>query len=430
MTSRSPGRARRKLWTQPIRYLTGALSGLAFAALAASYAAAGSGLTVEILHPAVGEPLLGEVEIVVAVHAEGTHPQTSDHDVASSLEVEAFLDGESLGTRQGPPWRWRVDVGLESREHRVDVVARTAEGEETRAVRFTPWVRIDHRVEAELQTLYVTVTDGHGRRVAQLPRSAFRIRDDGEAQRIVTFEHGDLPLTAFLLLDTSISMAGERFEAARSGVQAFLSGLRKLDEVRVLAFSDRLRALSPFVGVEPVPQLPARLRELEAGDGTAVHDHLFLALHRLEAHSGRRVVVLLSDGVDRHSVLEVEEVQRVARRSRALIYWVRLEGTAEVTRHNIAPSPWGTPKQRFRSFRRLEEVVQESGGRIVRLLEPGEIEGAFRDILRELREQYALGYYPQPRLRHDGGWREVEVELPTSRGWTARTRAGYVDRRR
>jgi len=428
MTSGRRGRARRELWTQPLRSVAGALSSLALAALAASSLGAGTAVTVEILRPAVGEPLLGEVEIVAAVHAEGAEPWDPEQDVG--LELEAFLDGESLGTRQGPPWRWRVDVGLESREHRVDLVARTAEGEETRAVRFTPWVRIDHRVEAELQTLYVTVTDGRGRRVANLPRSAFRVRDDGEAQRIVTFEHGDLPLTAFLLLDTSISMAGERFEAARSGVQAFLSGLQKLDEVRILAFSDRLRVLSPFVRAESVPQLQARLRKLEAGDGTAVHDHLFLALHRLEAHPGRRVVVLLSDGVDRHSVLDVEEVQRVVRRSRALIYWVRLEGTAEVTRHNIAPSAWGTPKQRYRSYRRLEEVVEESGGRIVRLREAEEIEGAFRDILHELREQYALGYYPRPRLRHDGGWREVEVELPTSRGWTARTRAGYVDRRR
>lgn len=384
--------------------------------------------TVEILRPAVGEPLLGSVEIEARVRASESE--------AAPMELEAFLDGRSLGPRQAPPWRWRTEVGSEMREHRVEVRARIA-GEEVRAVRITPWVRIDDRLEAELQTVYVTVTDGRGERVADLPRSAFRISDQNRPQRIVTFEHGDLPLTAALLLDTSISMEGERLVAAVAGARSFLSGLRPLDETRVMTFSDRLRLLSATYSGHPEgtppapldPELDTALRDLEPTDGTAIHDHLYLALHLLESRPGRRVLVLLSDGVDWQSVLPVEEVERVARRSQALLYWVRLDGDAAVTRRNIAPGAWSTPEDKLRSFRRLEDVVRESGGRIVRLREAGEIEGAFRDVLRELREQYALGYYPRPELGHDGGWREVEVEVSPP-GLEVRVRAGYIDRER
>lgn len=385
----------------------------------------------DIARPAPGEPLLGSIEIEARVHgaAVGGSPETG------AVEMEAFLDGRSLGPRHAPPWRWRADVGPEVREHRIEVVARIA-GEEVRAVRISPWIRIDDRVEAELQTVYVTVTDGRGERVEDLPRSAFRLSDTDQPQRIVTFEHGDLPLTAALLLDTSVSMEGERLTAAVAGLHSFLSGLRPLDEARVLAFSDRLRLLSatrsgsPEDGSPATPldgELDAALDRLQATDGTAIHDHLYLALHLLEARPGRRVLVLLSDGIDWQSVLTVEEVERVARRSQALLYWVRLDGRAAVTRRNIAPGAWSTPKEKLRSFHRLEGVVRESGGRLVRLQEPGEIEGAFRDVLRELREQYALGYYPRPELRHDGAWREVEVEVSPP-GLNVRARAGYLDR--
>lgn len=372
--------------------------------------------TLEIVQPGPGEPLLGAVEIEVRVQSVGTGSEP--------LELEAFLDGESLGLRHAPPWRWQADVGPRMREHRIQVVAR-GETEELHAARTTPTIRIDDRLEAELQTLYVTVERGK-ERVSNLPRSAFRISDQGRPQTLVTFEHGDLPLTAALLLDTSVSMEGERLDAAVAGARAFLDGLRPLDEARVMAFSDRLRFLSR--DLEGIADLAA-LEALEATAGTAIHDHLFLALHLLEARPGRRVAVLLSDGVDWHSVLPVDEVERLARRSQALLYWVRLDGAAAVTRYNIAPGALSTPKEKLGGFHRLEKIVRESGGRIVRLHEPGEIEAAYRDILQELRDQYALGYYPRPELRHDGTWREIEVEVGTP-GLAVRTCAGYLDRAR
>lgn len=74
----------------------------------------------------------------------------------------------------------------------------------------------------------------------------------------------------------------------------------------------------------------------------------------------------------------------------------------------------------------LGRLVRGSGGRVVTLSGSDEIVGAYREILRELREQYVLGYYPEPAHR-DGRWRQVRVEVEGRRGLDVRCREGYYD---
>ncbi len=92
----------------------------------------------------------------------------------------------------------------------------------------------------------------------------------------------------------------------------------------------------------------------------------------------------------------------------------------------VPASPWHDEKSTRHLYRMVERIVRGSGGRAVTVGGPRGIERAFEEILTELREQYALGYYPEPR-RNDGSWREVEVEL-RRRGLEIRAREGYVDR--
>ena len=78
-------------------------------------------------------------------------------------------------------------------------------------------------------------------------------------------------------------------------------------------------------------------------------------------------------------------------------------------------------------MRILETIVAASGGRIIRVPVITGAARAFADILAELREQYALGYYPDD-LRRDGSWRNVKVEIGGRR--RVRTQSGYYDRPR
>ncbi len=288
-------------------------------------------------------------------------------------------------------------------------------------VRKTPAFAVDDEIALDLQQLYVTVTRADGSRVLDLRQEQVELLDEGKPQQIVTFARGNIPFTAMLLVDASSSMEGDKLVAALGGAAAFASSLERWDEAKLLLFADRLLAASPWT--QDPQQLTAGLAEAAATGGTAVYDALFLALHELESRLGRRVVVLLSDGRDPHSVLDIDMVREVARRSQAQIFWVRpaTQTTAEKRQRNS----WRSPQEMARQHALLEEVIAESGGRSVRIRRPEDVAGALREIVAELRAQYALGYYPQPR-RNDGRFRQVEVSLRRP-GLKVRTRAGYLD---
>lgn len=363
---------------------------------------------VVILQPSPIDPISGPVVIEASVWArEGV------------TEAEAFVDGASLGVRSGPPWRWTADLGSENEEHAFRVVARTAAGRAGESSIRTPRIEVDEELDLDLQQLYVTAVRD-GRRVLDLERGSFRVRDDGRTQEIVTFARGDVPLAAALVVDASESMAGERLRAALEGVRTFVRDMQELDEVSVLLFSDQLLASTPFSS-HPETVLET-LATVEARGKTSVNDHLYLALQQLEERQGRRVVVLFTDGDDLDSALDMEEVLWKARRSRAIVYWIRLHDG----RDRLFSSSWRTAEGNRRQRELLGEVVEQSGGRLSELTSTADLPRAFADILAELREQYVLGYYPTG-ARSDGRWREVDVDV-RERGVTLRTRGGYVER--
>jgi len=380
---------------------------VAMAALASQVA----GLELWIERPRPSEFVFGDVEVVIrAAPAEAI------------ATVQLTVDGRQVALFDRPPYRIVVDVGHENEEHEFEAVARSRSGETRSAVVVTPVLQIDEVIDLGLQQLYVTVS-ASGRRVLNLDQADFKILDEGKPQEIVTFERGDIPLTATLLLDCSLSMKGERLAAALEGANEFVAGMRPLDQAMVLLFSDRLLRVTEFSEDREV--LSQALTEVEAAGGTSINDHLFLALRRLEAVQGRRVVVLFSDGSDVHSVLPMEGVLQTARRSQALIYWIYLREPGEEFEIPEYTSSWRNVKANRQEFKDLRETIQDSGGRIEVVDSLESLEEAFAGILSELREQYVLGYYPS-EARHDGRWRTVRVKADRP-GVDVRTRGGYFD---
>jgi Ca-activated chloride channel family protein len=377
-------------------------------ALMAPVLASAQEIFVLITSPLVNETIFGEVELVAEVSPEGL-----------SARVEFWIDGEMVGEVQEPPYRLAVDVGQDNRAHRLEARAFGASGERAEAVLVTPAIPVDEVVRAELQQLYVTVLGSRGRAL-DLSEDEFEIRDNGMVQEMITFTAGHVQLAAALLIDASMSMRGRRLRFAMRGATSFASGVEAEDEVSIQLFADRLLYESPFSS--DISVSTAGLSGVEAEGGTALNDHLYRALRQLEERQGRRVVVLLSDGIDSHSVLRMQDVSWLARRSRAMIYWVRTDPWVG-TRERF--SAWKGNTQYRREYELLEETVVESGGRIITLESVEQAEGAMRDILQELREQYVLGYYPSVS-RNDGSWHKVNVRVSRP-GNTVRARGGYID---
>jgi Ca-activated chloride channel homolog len=368
--------------------------------------AAAAQVTVQILSPTPEQPVFGPLDVKVGVQAR----EPVDR-------VEVFVNGKLVGTSKTPPFRVRVDVGDDNIRREFRAVAYTASGATGADGMVTSPVQIMDEMELKLRALFVSVSRD-GERTLNFAEGDFEIFDNGVRQEIVTFGRDELPLTAVLLLDTSESMREKELESVRRGAKAFLDGMKPADEAMLALFSDRLLRLTPFTSDKAA--LGANLEGVRSAGGTAVNDFLYLSLKALDTRQGQRVVVLFSDGSDVHSVLPAADVLWKARAGQSLIYWIQLGG-----KHRSFTSAWRDYSANDREYESLEKAVRESGGRILPIASAEELEGAFRNILQELRQQYALGYYPS-NSKGDGSWHKIDVRV-RGFGERVRHREGYTD---
>lgn len=363
---------------------------------------------VKITSPTRGATAVGKTVVTAEVATD-----------APVLRVVFRADALAPVVLTQPPYTATIDVGEENRPHRFQVIAFTASAQGS-ALCDTVALRVDEQFDIALRQVYATVTRGD-ERVTNLGRDSLELYDEGRKQEMVTFEHGDVPLTAVLMLDSSQSMTGGRLQAALRGAQAFIEGMKDLDEAMFLLFSDRILRATPFTGSRA--DLAAAVNAIEAGGGTSLNDALYLALKLLDARQGRRVVVLFSDGADVLSQLRMQDVLWKARRSQALLYWIRLQ--EHKSERTSFTSAWRNYDQNLKDERELVQAVEESGGRIATIPSLDDVGPAFRAILQELRDQYVIGYYPSDN-KNDGRWHKVQLRADGF-GLRVRTREGYVD---
>lgn len=366
-----------------------------------------SSIVVTLEKPAPDDAVFGWVEVEARVD--------SDQPIE---QVEFRLDGQPIEIVRRAPYRIQVDVGTDNVDRRFEAIARSRWGDIGIAEAVTRSVNFTDQVEVALKQLYVTVTRNGGPPV-KLGRESFTVLDGGIEQELVTFERGDVPITAVLLLDASESMRGGPLAAALDGSRAFVRNMAPLDEAMVMLFADRTLAATRFSPASEA--LVSELEGVEASGGTALNDHLYAALRLLDARRGRRVVILISDGADVLSALGIDDVTWKIRRSDTLVYWIRLENQQRQSFSSV----WRNFERNRAEWDGLEAAVLESGGRIEVLEGVEQIPAAFDDIMRELRSQYVLGYYPT-ESRQDGDWRRVRVKVDAPHA-RVRFRSGYVE---
>jgi len=365
---------------------------------------------VMVKQPAAGKVLFGEVEFSADLFEVDGDPV---------VMVDFFIDDRFVDRLKSAPWIVRHDVGDRPVPHRFEIVATTKSGQTASAVLMSRGLDVGLEVESALQQLYITV-ERNGERVLGLDREVFTVYDNNKRQKTVTFEGGDVPIAALILVDASDSMRGPRLKAALAGASAFIDGMQPLDQAQLVLFSDRVLHQTPFTNFPEV--LKAGLSGVKATGGTSLDDHLFLAMERLQTHQGRRVIILLSDGIDVSSIMRMEDVEKSARRSQALLYWIRPGRLGPGEGFNSA---WRGSKEHRAELEMLDAMVRRSGGKVVGVRSVREALPAFEKTLRELREQYVIGYYPTQDLG-DGSWHEVEVRA-NDRSLKVRAREGYLD---
>jgi VWFA-related protein len=254
------------------------------------------------------------------------------------------------------------------------------------------------RVETNLITIPVSVFDRYGLYIPNLRKEDFKIFEDGREEKIEYFGTSEKPFTVVLLLDTSPSTEYE-IDEIRAAATAFVDQLKPQDKVMVIEFDGNVQVLAEPTGDRPT--IYKAIKKADFGGGTALYDAVNFSLSkRLSSISGRKAIVLFTDGVDTQSrKANYDSTLSLAEESDSLIfpiYYNTYDKTKADALDVWGPPPPGTTAREYAVGKKyLEELAAYTGGRVFRPeATPGGLTKAFEGIAEELRRQYNIGYIP------------------------------------
>ncbi len=270
------------------------------------------------------------------------------------------------------------------------------------------------KVDVKLVRLLVSVKDARGELVGSLEKPDFSVYDNGVKQDIAIFEHHtEVPLSVSLLIDTSGSTSSNlRYET--TSVERFLRALLREgntgDTAALYAFNDEVTRMNSFTRREQ--RLIDSLKELKGKAGTSLYDAVHLASRDLAGREGRHVIVAVTDGGDTTSVKKYADAFESAQNADAVIYPILVIPITNDAGRNLGGE------------RALDTLASGTGGRVFQPMGAAALDEAFTQILRDLRTQYLVAYYPHNVPADAPRFHLVRVEL-SRKDLRATTRTGY-----
>jgi VWFA-related protein len=311
--------------------------------------------------------------------------------------------------------------------------------------------RFRFRTGIELINVTATVTDASGRYVSGLRKEDFLVYEDDAAQTITHFSAERVPVSLGIAIDTSGSMAGEKYGHALDALDRFLYDLLdRDDEVFLYRFSDDAVLEQPWTTDRE--RLSGVLRRIAPRGGTAMYDAVAEAVPFAQTGRNRKkALVIISDGNDTSSQTDVSEVKQLIREAEVLVYAIGIDGESRESSNGgwtsrppvqlpwpfpgtrrpsrpLPPQPGGSRRGTSRSDDRvdagaLRQMTDDSGGRTEIVRTSRDLGPATANIADELSQQYFFAY--PAGARKDGRWHSIRVETRDGR-YRVRARRGYV----
>jgi VWFA-related protein len=259
------------------------------------------------------------------------------------------------------------------------------------------------------------VLDGN-RMVPDLKKENFQVFEDGVKQKLISFQHSDLPVSIALVVDNSGSMGRKRPSVNKSTLD-LIKASNSQDEAFVVNFSDAAIIDQEFTS--NVNKLRVGLSHIEARGGTALYDAVAASADKLAtgAKHPKQVIILITDGEDNASDLNLDQtIQRVRQLSGPVIYSIGLLfGDEDMSRDEVK-----------HARKALEMLSTETGGMAFFPKNIEQIDQIAAEVARDIRNQYTLGYH-STKPTTEPGFRRIAV---TAEGkgqgkLIVRTRTGY-----
>ncbi len=293
-------------------------------------------------------------------------------------------------------------------ESRIQVIEKqTPDKPETKPDAETDFIR----VETDLVTIPVRITQQNGKPVPDVRKEEFRIFENGIEQEIAYFSNEEQPFTVALVLDMSYSSVF-KLSDIQAAALSFVNQLRNNDRVMVVSFDEKVHVLCGPTNDRKVLKLA--IEGSEIASGTSIYAALDLVLEqKLKSIAGRKAVVILSDGVDTSSQkITASNISNSIAETGVLVYPVQYNTFDDVQKSrrenaevgyddNDRPYAVDAPRikgERAEDYEKAREFFKDiadlSGGRVYRVSSKTNLAKSFADIANELRKIYSLGYYP------------------------------------
>jgi Ca-activated chloride channel homolog len=262
------------------------------------------------------------------------------------------------------------------------------------------------RVNANLVSVPVIVMNREGHYVVDLTRSDFRIFEDGEEQTITHFSNVDNPFSVALLIDTSGSTA-PFLEEIKAVAKTFVGQLLPIDKILPVYFHGEIKSLSGSLANDS-KALSSAIDQMQPGPinmGTRLYDAVDFGMNALRRESGRKAIILLTDGDNTWGKATMKGTLRDADESDTIIYTVQYGDG---------------PPQKY-----LQQLSHKTGGRYFKAGDINLIKQSFAGVAEELRRQYRIGYYAK-ELDRKGHQRKIVVKV-NRKNVAIRARGSYAN---
>ncbi len=264
--------------------------------------------------------------------------------------------------------------------------------------------------DTRLVILPATVQDKTGHLITNLSEGQFQVFDDNVPQPLKLFRREDVPVSMGLIIDSSGSMRDKRARVESAAI-TLVKESNKDDEVFIVNFNDEAFLDQDFTG--DIKKMEQGLSKIDSRGGTAMRDAIRMSIdHEKEkAKRDKRVLLVVTDGDDNASMVSLENLVREAQGSDVVIYAIGLLSEEE-------------KREAKRAKRALLTLTEATGGMAFFPRETGEVEQIARQVARDIRNQYTLGYTPPSRAL-DGAYHAVKVIANAPNHPVVRTRTGY-----